>query len=183
MRLVCAADNVRRMEYLSLAGRVLLGVTFAVAAAGKVLGFRAFAADLARMRVLPRRWVTIAAVLTVTAEAAVAPLLLAGRLVPVGAALAALLLTTFGAVIVVLLRRGQAASCPCFGRAATPLGARHLARNGLLLLAAALAVTGPAAPATAPGLAGVVAAVAAGVFLASLVIRLDDLTALFAPAR
>jgi hypothetical protein len=170
------------MEYLSLAGRVLLGVTFAVASAGKVLGFRAFAADLARMRVLPRRWVTAAAVLTVTAEAAVAPLLIAGRTVPLGVALAALLLTAFGAVIVVLLRRGQAASCPCFGRAPTPLGVRHLARNGLLLIAAGLAVTGPAALSTA-GVAGVVAAVAAGVFTASLVIRLDDLTALFAPAR
>lgn len=70
----------------------------------------------------------------VTVEVAIVVLLAVPVTARVGAALAALALLGFTAVIVAALRRGSLAACRCFGASTVPLGRRHVLRNGLLRL-------------------------------------------------
>jgi hypothetical protein len=74
------------------------------------------------------------------------------------------------------LRRGTAVTCRCFGASGGRLGRTHLVRNGLLILAAAVAI--PRATGPAP-LAVALPAVLVGGFLALLVIHWDELAGLF----
>jgi hypothetical protein len=159
---------------------------FAVSSWSKLRGRAAFVASLEAMRLVPARLVRPVAAAVSGAEAVVAVGLLVG-LWHRGVALVALaaagpLLAVLTAGIVVLLRRGTVAHCACFGGAGQLLRRAHVVRNGLLLLvvgaAAALVVaTGPAGPA-----ATALGAFAGGVG-ALLLIRLDELVDLFAPAR
>lgn len=133
--------------------------------------------------------VTLVAVEAATAAglAGAAVLLAAGSLggyplaelaLAVATALAAVLATG----VTVVVSRGTRAPCGCFGGSSVrPLGARHLIRNTCLLalLAAGLAVSG--LQHTRPRLAGSVLAVVAGLVVALLVTRWDDLVSLFAP--
>jgi hypothetical protein len=167
--------------FLVVACRVLIGATFLAAAAGKLRSPGTFAADLSGMAVVPARYVAAVAAATVTAEAAVGPLVLWPRTTRFGAALAMVLLAAFVAVIASVLRRGAAVSCPCFGSSRSRLGPRHLVRNAVLLAAAAVALAGPAP--TTPGVAGVALAAGLGLVAATVVIRLDDLVALFGDPR
>lgn len=67
-------------------------------------------------------------------------LLAAGLGRPVVAWSAAALLTAFTALVATNLARGHRPPCACFGAwSRTPLGPRHLVRNGLLVAAAVLA--------------------------------------------
>lgn len=167
---------------LDVVCRALVGAVFVAAAAGKLRGraaFAAFVADLTAMVPLAARPARGVAVVVVAAEAAVGPLLVAPATVPAGAGLAVLLLLAFSVAIASVLRRGAAVRCPCFGAARSPLGARHLVRNTVLLAAAVLSV--PAAGAHEA--AGVAVSVAAGLVGATVIIRLDDLADLFGDAR
>ncbi|MER7043375.1 MauE/DoxX family redox-associated membrane protein [Streptomyces jumonjinensis] len=179
------------MIYLVFACRILLAGVFLTALAGKVrnkAAFDEFAVSVERLGRLPRRVSRAVAVAVAAGEAAAVALLAAGPTVPAGFALGVLLLLGFTAGIVRALRAGSAAPCRCFGASVTPLGPVHVVRN--LVLAAvggaggAAALTGPATgwPPHPGGAA--VAGVAALVALV-LVVRLDDLTALFRlpPAR
>jgi hypothetical protein len=104
--------------------------------------------------------------------------LLAELALAVAAALAAVLVTG----VAVAVSRGLRAPCACFGGTSVrPLGAPHVFRNACLLalLAAGLAASG--LQHTRPSLAGSALAVVAGLVVALLIIRWDDLVALFAP--
>lgn len=175
------------MVYLELACRVLIGVVFLVSAASKLRNrsaFDAFAAGLRATRLVSGRTARWIGSLTVAAEAGVV-LLLAVPLTTLGGyLLAAALLVVFIGGIALTMRRGVVATCPCFGASTTRLGGRHLARNAVLL---AVAVAGLAAGLAAGGSgsgewAGLLLAGVTGAVAAAVVVRLDDIVELFAPA-
>jgi len=96
--------------------------------------------------------------------------------------LAIALTSVLAAGIAVILRRGTRARCACFGSASDrPLGRPQLARNlGLLaLLVAALACAADGHG--QPPAGGATVAVIVGAVAGILLIRFDDLVALFAP--
>ncbi|MEU3454358.1 MauE/DoxX family redox-associated membrane protein [Micromonospora sp. NPDC006766] len=171
------------MRAVELAARLLLALVFLTAVVGKLrarAGFAGFA-DSVRQFGVPARWATPVARLTVGVEAAVVVLLAVPRTVPAGLLLAAGLLGVLTVGIVGALRRGARPACPCFGAADAPIGPRHVARNLALTAAALLGLLGWAA--ASPPLSAPAALITAGVAvpLAAVVIRLDDLVALFAP--
>lgn len=188
------------MSYLLWFSRCLLALVFLASAAGKLSGrhaFRTFADSLRTMDLLPARLVVPVAGAVVVAEAAVPPLLLVPLLpVPPGApvdtvgstvttvgfAVATALLAAFTVAVAAVLRRGASVSCRCFGGgAAAPFGRHHLVRNTMLTVTAA---TGGYAALGAPGTSArtAVVAVPLAVVGALVVVRLDDLAALFRPA-
>ncbi|MFO1329578.1 MAG: MauE/DoxX family redox-associated membrane protein [Rubrivivax sp.] len=118
-----------------------LAVLFAHAALAK-LGDRAlFQQHLAAYRV-PEAWQAPLAWALPLAEAAVAVLLLS-RARAMGAALAAVLLVVYALAMALQLRQGRRPDCGCGGDP-LPLSWWLVARNGLLLPAAALAGAGTA---------------------------------------
>lgn len=175
------------MRYVEIGARLLVGVVFVVALAGKVTGppaFRAFVASLRAMRVVPARLAGAAAAASIAVEAVIVVLLaVPGRWAAgAGFVLAAGLLCVFAGAIALSLRRGNRAPCRCFGASATPLGRGHIVRNaGLVAVCAAgLAAafgTGSADPAAA------VVAGGAGLVAGILVTAYDDIAALFTPVR
>jgi hypothetical protein len=123
------------------------------------------------------------AVAVTAAEAAVVVLLALPFTVPLGLGLAVGLLAAFTTGIVLALRRGQRAPCRCFGASTTRLGPAHVVRTLVLvtvagtgLLTDLVAVGGAGAP---PQLGGVAVALAAAAVGVLIVVRLDDLMALF----
>jgi thiol-disulfide isomerase/thioredoxin len=101
---------------------------------------------------------------------------------PAGFGLALGLSLAFAAGIGAALRRKERAPCRCFGVSTAPLGRTHLARNAVVGAAAVagLALTSLVPPGAVHP-AGVVLTVLVGAVLAALVVRMDDLVALFAP--
>ncbi|MFX0579018.1 peroxiredoxin family protein [Nocardia nepalensis] len=124
------------IEYGVWVSRLLVGVVFGLSACGKLadrVGTRTAVADFG----VPVRWVPAVAWALPAVEAVVA----VGALLPWTAAWAALiaflLLTAFTVAIVRLLVRGKRPACSCFGAlSATPIGARTVVRNGLLMVLA-----------------------------------------------
>jgi hypothetical protein len=172
------------MAYVEVFSRSLIAVVFLLSAWSKrPVGnrFEEFAGSLAAMRVLGARSVRPVAGLVVAAEAAVPVLLLA--LPWPGFVVAGGLLLGFCVAIVVVLRRGTAAECRCFG-GARPARFRwhHVVRNAALI---AVAGAGVVAVAAGPALPWPVVAVMAppGLIVAVLVAHIDDLVDLFAPVR
>lgn len=177
------------MTYVVVAGRVLLAVVFAASAAGKLrpAGFRDFrdtVADWTRGRVP----VTPLAAGVVVAEAATPVLLAAAP--AAGLALAAVLLAGFTVAMALRLRRGTPTHCRCFGATDVPVSTRHLVRNAVLLAVVGAAVVAATATGGTGGwdagwdgsrAAGSAVAAALAACLAVLVIRLDDVVALFLP--
>jgi hypothetical protein len=165
------------MEYVRIGCACLIGLVFVVTAMSKARDFGGFARSLPEL--VPVRPVLVRPLAGgVVALEALVPLLIA---VPpataYGLGLAAVLLAAFTVAIGAALARGRRAPCRCFGASSTPIGPRHLARNGLLLTAAVL---GALSPAGLPPLAGVVVTVAAGLVGAILVVFFDDIVDLFA---
>ncbi|HET9140864.1 MauE/DoxX family redox-associated membrane protein [Actinophytocola sp.] len=170
------------MHYLDVAARFLLGTVFLVAVVGKVsskAAFAAFTGSLTRMAVLPPRAAGPAARVTVVLEALTVVLLA----VPVelaaaaGFVVAGGLLAAFTVAIGLSLRTGNRAPCRCFGASSTPLGPRHIVRNGLLIAVAAAGLLGLAA-AGESDLAGTVVAALAGLIAGAAVAALDDIVEL-----
>lgn len=167
------------MSYLLVAARVLLGAVFAVSAASK-----ARPADHRAFRRTVRDWTggrvpaAPAAAALVALEAAV-PVLLAVR-PAAGLALAAALLAVFTAAIIVQLRRGSPAGCRCFGSTGAPVSSLHVVRNAVLL---AVAVAGLAASGSSRWDGSIAAVGGLALLLGVLVVRMDDLVALFGPSR
>ncbi|MDQ1741949.1 MAG: hypothetical protein QOE23_288 [Pseudonocardiales bacterium] len=167
------------MRYLELTCRVLLGVVFAVSVTGKLRDAAAFT-DATR-RLLPMRWASRDRVIANSVGAVefiVVALLAYPGTSRLGFALAAILLIAFSVAIRAALRRGVHAPCRCFGASDTPLGRRHLVRNGLLLVIALLGALTPSGPLTP---SGACLAVGTGLVLATLVVRLDLVVELFLP--
>jgi hypothetical protein len=175
------------MSYLLVFSRCLLALVFLASAASKLRGrpaFRAFADSLRTMNLLPARVVVPVAGAVAVVEAMV-PLLLVplpgAAVTTVGFTVAAALLAAFTVAVAVVLHRGTRVSCRCFGEAAAaPFGRHHLARNVVLTVVAGIGAY------ASLGDSGVtvrtaVLAVPLGVVSALIVVRLDDLVALFLP--
>ncbi|ONI76827.1 hypothetical protein BWI15_04625 [Kribbella sp. ALI-6-A] len=169
------------MEYLQFGCQVLLGGVFAVSAGSKLYSrtaFAEFAAATARLSGAGAGRARQLAVAVVAAEIAIVLALIVHALW--GFALGIGLLAVFSAAIVRSLRKGQRASCRCFGASNSPLGPQHVVRNIVL---AAFGVLGIAANLSEPtsstdiGLACVVAF--AALIGVGLTARLDDLMGLF----
>lgn len=114
-----------------------LGLVFLAAAATKLGDLRAWPAQAAALgapaRVVPMVpwW-----------ELVLGALLVVGAARPWPAVLAGLTLVVFTVLIVRVLRRGQHPPCACFGSVRPrPLGWRHVARNGVLVVLAVVAVS------------------------------------------
>lgn len=178
----------------------LLAVVFTIAAAGKARpgAYGRFRRGTAALWPgpgrLPARPAAIIAGVVLAAEVSVAGGLAwwlvglaAGGGPDPGVALAfgaaAPLLGAFTVAQVVALRRGNTASCACFGRRDTPVTRTAVARN-LILIVVALVGAGTAYAADRPGTTGLslVCAVAGGV-AALILVSLEDIVSLFeAPA-
>ncbi|HEX5596095.1 MAG TPA: MauE/DoxX family redox-associated membrane protein [Micromonosporaceae bacterium] len=170
------------MLYLAPACQGLLAVVFLASAGSKLRSgqaLRAFASSLAAMRLVRGAFAQPVAVAVALAEAVVMALVAAPPTRHAGFAVAAALLAVLTTGVVVVLARGAAAPCRCFGTSAAPLSRRHLVRNVLL---AAVAVIGLVAPVGHPPLAGAIIALLGGALTGLLVTALDDLVTLFAPA-
>jgi hypothetical protein len=171
------------MIYVAFGCECLLIVVFAFSAVAKLAGKGAFAAfRLATARLVPAvsglaRPLSVA---VVGVEVAVAVLLAVPATARTGLVLALVLLSAFTVAITAALRRGETASCNCFGRATTPMGVRHLVRNGLLLTVAGIGLVAGIGARTGAEVPGMALAAASAVVLAVLVLNLDALTDLFA---
>ncbi|GLH98471.1 MauE/DoxX family redox-associated membrane protein [Phytohabitans aurantiacus] len=174
------------MSYVLIGLRSLIALVFVFSIAGKLRGRRAFDEFLAAtVRLSPRplpaalaRWLAAG---VVAIELAVVLLLTMPATTPIGFAVAAALLLGFTGTIVLALRRGERAPCRCFGSTTQPLGYPQVARNLVLLAAAALGLAGGQLPAASPDLAGALVAVGAGALAATVVTMADDITSLFRP--
>ncbi|TYB69223.1 hypothetical protein FXF51_08290 [Nonomuraea sp. PA05] len=110
------------------------------AALTKVRDVRAFARDIAGYRLLPGRLTTAAAPAVIAAEVVAVVLLAVPGTRRWGGVLAALLFTAFLTAIGSALVRRLDVPCGCFGGAADRVSVRTLARTGLLLVLAVMAV-------------------------------------------
>ncbi|MFI9507705.1 TlpA family protein disulfide reductase [Nocardia sp. NPDC052566] len=134
--------------------RLVVSVVFGLSAWGKLrdrAGARAAVADFG----VPLRWAPTVAVGLPVAEGVLAVTVLPPWTAAGAGVLAALLLTVFTVAIGRLLAQGRRPACSCFGSSsATPIGARTLVRNGVLLALAVLVVVGafarPRVPAGLP---------------------------------
>lgn len=162
---------------------MLIGVVFAVSATSKLTGraaFVDFAASVRRMKLLPAALVRPAAAAVVAIEVGIVGLLavpvrsaaIAGFIIATG------LLTAFTAAIVSVTVRRIDTTCRCFGRSVTPLGPRHVARNGVLLTVAVLGLVAAVIGSPAAGPMLVVAGLT-GLVVGALVTTFDDLMFLF----
>lgn len=145
------------MAELGLAAAWALAALLAVSGAAKVVRGARTRASFAALGVPAPR---LAAGSVPAAELAVAATLVAAPRAGAVAALA--LLGAFTAFVALRLRAGVTAACACFGAGAgEPTSPRTLARNGVLLAAAGVAVT--AGEPGVPSLPAAVAVTAAGV--------------------
>ncbi|MBF8191045.1 hypothetical protein ITP53_36120 [Nonomuraea sp. K274] len=190
-------------EFMRVFPPVLLVVVFTASSLAKVSraeAFRSFAASIHALRIVPARGVTATAGVVVAVEIVTTGLLLTPWS-PAGLVLAASALAVFAVVAVVTRRRGLAVPCNCFGpgprgrrggsfRGAAvegrgrPLGIPHAVRNTIL---AGVAVAGlPAGPLGIPdseaGWVGAGLAGAAALVCATVVLRFEDVVALFGQA-
>jgi hypothetical protein len=177
------------VNQIDLFCRVVLGVVFVVAAAGKLRGRGAQRATRVTVRAFGITSGALATVIAVSlpfAELAVAVLLVIPPVAMLGYVLAGGLLIGFSAGVAVALRRGQRVPCRCFGASEAPIGRRHLVRNGGLLAVAVAGLAASIADGAPGGLtvdpAALVAAFA-GLLVALLVIRMEDLVFLFRSTR
>ncbi len=118
--------------------RLLVGLVFVLAGAGKVAARSGFRGQLAALSVVPPRMVAPAAALIPAIELLAGAALLTGTLVRPAASFLGALLFIFTIGLALVLRRGQRARCGCFGRAeAGEIKIRTVLRNcGLIFLTA-----------------------------------------------
>jgi hypothetical protein len=182
-------------EYVVVAARGLVAVVFAVSALSKLRSRQAFEELVGSLRQfgVPVAWRRPVGGAVAILESAVVVLLCgavvfgsdsgtaARSVVGMGFALATVLLIAFTAGIARALRRGAEAPCRCFGASSTPLGRRHLVRNGLLLVSTVTGLLGAlVGPVDPPDLGGAAVALLAGLVCGALVTAFDDLVDLFA---
>lgn len=174
------------MNWLTVAGQGALCVTFAMAAGSKTAKVGAFADfrnSLPRMLPLPRRLVPAVALAVVLAEVTIAVTVLVPGLMVAAFLLAALMLAVFTVAIVVMIRRGSAEPCHCFGVSSRAPGRLDVLRNLVLFTIALLGLVGSVA---SPGPAGlpfatVVLCATVGGVLALLVVNIAEIADLLRP--
>jgi Methylamine utilisation protein MauE len=170
------------VAYLIPVCQGLLAVVFLASAASKLRSgqaLRAFTTSLVSMRLVRDARARQVAVAVAVAEAVVVVLLAVPLTRDIGFTAAAALLVVLAAGVAVVLTRGTAEPCRCFGASSTPLSGRHLIRNLLLTAVALAGLTGPAGQHSSTWS---IVALLAGACAGLLVTMLDDLVALFAPA-
>jgi uncharacterized membrane protein YphA (DoxX/SURF4 family) len=173
-----------RVAYGEVAVRALLVTVFIVAVLGKMrrkADWREFVSSLRAFDLVPPRAVEAVAVLVGALEVTAVGLLAVPVTAPLGYALAAVLLSGFAAAMTLSLRRGSAPVCRCFGGSGAAVAPVHVVRNVCLVVAALLGGAqrlfghAPAEP------GGAALAALTGAVVAAVVVRLDDVVALFAP--
>jgi hypothetical protein len=173
------------MDLVEIGCRSLIAVVFLASAAGKLRGRRAYADFVAATRRLVPGTAAAGhrriAAAVVAVEVLVPPLLAFPATTPAGFALAGSSLAVFTVAILAALRRGERAPCNCFGASSAPLGRGQVYRNLLLGLVVVLGAGAAVSTSTnaAPGAAGTALAGLTGVVLALVVVRGDDIVALF----
>jgi uncharacterized membrane protein len=170
------------MTFLAISLRVLLGLVFALALGGKLRSRRSFAdfaASLHELGWLPRPARTAAPFAVVAVEGISILLLAVPATVPFGFGLAFGTLAVFTASVGWSLRRGDTVRCQCFGADSGPMGGSQVARNCVLLVAAAVGLVASAAGSASATPVGTAVAVAGGAIAAILVVRWDDLRFVF----
>lgn len=121
------------MDTVALILRLIVAVTFCIAAAGKALDFKGTKESIANFGA-PRWAVGSLSVIIPAAEVFAAILLIPSVTVRYGSILAMLLLLLFFGVIVANLAKGRRPNCNCFGQAySKPIGWDTIAQNLLLL--------------------------------------------------
>jgi hypothetical protein len=165
--------------YAVFACRGLIGLVFAVAAVTKIRSpsaYREFASWLAALpvplaanRALPAAF--IAAEVATVALVAVPVTAAAGLLLAAGC------LAVMAGGTAVVAKRGARVSCQCFGPSSSPLGARHIVRDGILLAIALVGALGTSRGTAS--LAGIALSLVAALIGATFVVFSDDLIALF----
>lgn len=130
---------------LSLAATVIatttLAFTLAISAGAKIVDMRSFAGAVRGFRLLPPRWASGLARVTVTLEVLAVVLLFLQPLT--GGILAALLLLGFTGALWRALRMHLAVTCNCFGGAGSPrVSYTQVVRNVVLLLLCVVAILG-----------------------------------------
>jgi hypothetical protein len=168
------------LDLFAVGCRFLVAVVFVLSVSGKVrsrAGFAGFAGSVGTLVPWWRSRRRSIAIGVVAVEVVIVVLLAVPATVRVGAALAAVAVFGFTAVIVAGLRRGVAAPCRCFGASTVSLGRRHVVRNGLLMAAVAVAAASDQMPSDPVWL---VLAVTAGVIGGVFVALFDELVDLFA---
>lgn len=181
------------MNYLLLACRMAIGLTFLVSLASKLRGRESwlrFADATARllpasMRALRAERRHALATVVAVAEGAVVVLMTVPATASAGFAVALAALAAFSFVIHAAIRRGLAVPCHCFGGRTLPVGPADLARNALLGL---IALTGLAltvlVPVRGPAeLAGAAVAALAALLVTVLVVLTGEIADLFGLTR
>lgn len=169
------------MTHLIPACQGLLVVVFLASAASKLRSgqaLRAFATSLSSMLAIRADRALPVAIAVTAAEAVAVVLLVVPPTRDAGFAAAVALLVVLTSGVAVVLARGGAEPCRCFGASSTPLSGRHLVRN---LLLAAVALAGLIGPDDRHPSPWSIAVLLAGGLAGLLVTLLDDLVALFAP--
>ncbi|MEU3168100.1 MauE/DoxX family redox-associated membrane protein [Streptosporangium sp. NPDC006930] len=131
--------NVLSDPYVFLFCRVLTSLVFAVSLVGKVADITSFRAAIRSLVPIRGNAVWLVLCLVFLAELSVVVLMLiAGDLLVLGFALAALLLGAFTTALVVSLAQGRKVSCNCFGKSKEQVTGFDVARNTILIIVAAL---------------------------------------------
>jgi hypothetical protein len=121
---------------LAVAAAITVGTAFLLAGGAKVAAGSAWKVQAAALGAPT----TIIPVVP-WAEIAIGALLCAQIARAVIASVAAAMLVAFSALLIIRLANGQRPPCACFGSwSAKPLSWRHLVRNGVLLVAAIVAI-------------------------------------------
>lgn len=141
------------IEYGVWVSRLMLGVVFGLAAAGKFLDGPATRKAVGEFGVPVRAVPAVAAGLP-WLEAAIAAGVLIRPVAGLAAGAAVLTLLVFTGAVLRLLRAGKRPACACFGASERPIGRVTLARNGILLALAVTVLVGalryPQVPAVLP---------------------------------
>lgn len=140
------------MEYLGLAGRLIIGLVFVVAAVPKLRDPASFRSSVAAYKILPEALVTPVARALPPLEVAIGVMLLAGVLIVPVSLLAALVLVGFAGAIYYAVERGSKIGCGCGFRRLQTVSRALVVRNAALAVAATASAVWPsAALALAPG--------------------------------
>jgi methylamine utilization protein MauE len=187
------------MTELVIAVLALAACVYGTSSCTKLAGrtnYRAFRAGLGETVLVPRRLLGVTAAVLAGGETVTAALLAAAAVlaiaglpgsVPVAAVALGCGVVLTGVLaggVTVVIRSGTRATCACFGaRSGRELSGSHLARNAGLLILLLAAAIGNEFRHGRPAPAAAVVAIAAGAVIAVVLVRFDDLVALFAPVH
>lgn len=167
------------MFYAIAVSRYTLALVFCVAAGGKVRARGDFEASVRAMTGVSGSRAPLVVGSVIGCEVAAAVLLAVPRTGAFGALLAIALLLSFTFLILRLIARRETVACSCFGASGSPAGWLQVGRNVVLL---AMAVMSAADWRPEPLRPGLLTAAFATIVVAALVVSLEDVVFLLAPA-